>query len=339
VAQTSAACGIGVFSAVAAGSGSSAAGAGNNPALGVITSGLALSSLPLKPHAVASNASARMQSTSLVTRRSGIDTPEGYGPETPRRAHHLRERTPTACPETGGLMTYRYLVPWFSLSLIRRIAHIFAVILALALLAAACGGSANIASGGADDAQTDASTDETAIGTPDPTPTDVPIVTSTPLPAATPLPTSTPVPLEAPTPSSVLLTTAFTNSSQVTTVGIDEVFFGMTPEDAAVAASTEWNELPSGNGQCYRVTPANGPDRLVLWVVDGFIERLDIEHPDIRTRSKLGVGNTVAELRSQLGDRLTVETTGDGGQVLEDDQVVRYRSGRIGIIQRASETC
>jgi hypothetical protein len=269
----------------------------------------------------------------------------------------VRERTPTACPETGGLMTYRYLVPWFSLSLIRRIAHIFAVILALALLAAACGGSDNIASGGADDAQTDASTDETAIGTPDPTPTDVPIVTSTPLPAATPLPTSTPVPLEAPTPSSVLLTTAFTNSSQVTTVGIDEVFFGMTPEDAAVAASTEWNELPSGNGQCYRVTPANGPDRLVLWVVDGFIERLDIEHPDIRTRSKLGVGNTVAELRSQLGDRLTVETTGDGGQVaiftpsdsgdsefrlifdLEDDQVVRYRSGRIGIIQRASETC
>jgi hypothetical protein len=271
----------------------------------------------------------------------------------------MRERTPTARPETGGLMTYRYLVPWFSLSPMRRIAHIFAVILALALIAASCGGSDDTTSGGADDTQTDTdtSTDETATETPDPTPTDVPIVTSTPLPTATPLPTSTPVPLEAPTPSSVLLTTAFTNSSQVTTVGIDEVFFGMTPEDAAVAASTEWNELPSGNGQCYRVTPANGPDRLELWVVDGFIERLDIEHPDIRTRSKLGVGNTVAELRSQLGDRLTVETTGDGGQVatftpsdsgdnefrlifeLEDDRVVRYRSGRTGIIQRASETC
>ena len=140
-------------------------------------------------------------------------------------------------------------------------------------------------------------------------------MTSTPLPTATPLPTSTPEPLEAPTPSAVLLTTAFTNSSQVTTVGIDEVFFGMTPEEAAEAASTAWVEIPSGNGQCYRVTPANGPDRLELWIVDGFVERLDIEHPDIRTRSKLGVGNTIAELRSQLGDRLTVETTGDGGQV------------------------
>lgn len=262
-------------------------------------------------------------------------------------------------PEMSGPMTYLYLVPWFSLSPMRRIAHLVALILAFALIAAACGGSDDTASVEADDAQagSDASTDEPATETPDPTPTDVPVVTSTPLPTATPLPTSTPVPLEAPTPSSVLLTTAFTNSSQVTTVGIDEVFFGMTPEDAAIAASTAWDELPSGNGQCYRVTPANGPDRLELWVVDGFIERLDIEHPDIRTRSKLGVGNTVAELRSQLGDRLTVETTGDGGQIatftpsdsgdnefrlifeLEDDHVVRYRSGRVGIIQRASETC
>ena len=129
------------------------------------------------------------------------------------------------------------------------------------------------------------------------------------------------------------------------------------PEEAAEAASTQWDELPSGNGQCYRVTPSNGPDRVELWVVDGFIERLDIEHPDIRTRSKLGVGNSVAELRSQLGDRLTVESTGDGGQVatftpsdsgddefrlifeLEDDAVVRYRSGRVGIVQRAAESC
>ncbi len=256
-------------------------------------------------------------------------------------------------------MTYRYPVPWFSLSPMRRFAHLFAVILGIVLIAAACGGSDDNASSGLDNTQggTDASTNERTSSAPDATPTDVPIVTSTPLPTPTPLPTSTPVPLDTPTPSSVLLSTAFTNSSQVTTVGIDEVFFGMTPEDAALAASTEWNELPSGNGQCYRVTPANGPDRLELWVVDGHIERLDIEHPDIRTRSKLGIGNTVAELRSQLGDRLTVETTGDGGQVatftpsdsgdnefrlifeLENDQVVRYRSGRSSIIQRASETC
>lgn len=245
------------------------------------------------------------------------------------------------------------------------LAALFAVVLMLFL--AGCGGSDGTDGNTEQRAdEVDADTDDTddadetepeATEEPDPTPTEVVIATSTPLPTATPLPTSTPEPLEAPTPSTVLLTTAFTNSSQVTTVGIDEVFFGMTPEEAAEAASTEWIEMPSGNGQCYRVTPANGPDRVTLWVVDGFMERLDVEHPDIRTRSKLGIGNTVAELRSQLGDRLTVETSGSGGQVatftpsdegdaqfrlvfeLEDDKVVRYRSGRVGIIDRAPESC
>lgn len=140
-------------------------------------------------------------------------------------------------------------------------------------------------------------------------------------------------------------------------MGIDEVFFGMTPEDAAEAASTAWVPIPSSSGTCYRVTPAKGPEGVTLWVVDGHVERLDIEHPDIRTPSQLGLGNTEAELRSQLGERLTVDTSGDGTQVatfaptdpgdrdfriifeLVDDQVVRYRSGRIGIVQRAAEGC
>lgn len=155
----------------------------------------------------------------------------------------------------------------------------------------------------------------------------------------------------------MLLTTAFTNSSKVTTVGIDEVFFGMTADAAAEAASTEWTELPSTSGTCYRVTPASGPDGITLWVVDGHVERLDIEHPDLRTPSQLGLGNTAAELQSQLGDRLTIEPTGDGGQTatftptdpgdrefriifeLEDDQVVSYRSGRIGVIERSPAGC
>ncbi len=232
-----------------------------------------------------------------------------------------------------------------------------ALALVLALVGASCGGSDNAPDDDESASQVADDAEPTATETPQPTATEVAIETSTPLPTATPLPTSTPEPLEAPTPSTILLTTAFTNSSQVTTVGIDEVFFGMTPDEAAEAASTEWVELPSGNGQCYRVTPANGPDRLTLWVVDGFMERLDIEHPDIRTRSKLGVGNTLAELRSQLGDRLTVETSGGGGQTatftpsdegdadfrivfeLEDDTVVRFRSGRVGIVDRAPASC
>ena len=240
-----------------------------------------------------------------------------------------------------------------------QIFRVAALLVAMTLLAAGCGGGSESTADNAASTATAINDDVDAASTsePDPTPTDVVIPTSAPPPSPTPLPTSTPEPLEAPTPSSVLLTTAFTNSSKVTTVGIDEVFFGMTPEDAAEAASTTWVEVDSGNGTCYRVTPLDGPDGITLWVVDGFIERLDIEHPDLRTPSRLGLGNTAEELRGQLGDRLTIEPAGDGGQIatfaptdpgdrdfrivfeLEDDQVVRYRSGRIGIVDRAVESC
>lgn len=166
------------------------------------------------------------------------------------------------------------------------------------------------------------------------------------------------MPLEAPTPSAVLLTTAFTNSSKVTTVGIDEVFFGMTAEEAAEAASTEWvRDEGSTSTTCYLVTPSTGPEGVTLWIVDGRVERLDIEHPDIRTPSTLGIGNTLAELQSQLGGRLDSKTEADGSATatfaptdpgdrefriifeLVDDHVVSYRSGRIGIVDRPIADC
>jgi len=258
----------------------------------------------------------------------------------------------------GGFMIYRCIVIRFPFRSFAQGPQLAAAVCALVLLLAACGGS------GSDSATEIADTDPQVTASPVPTeppPTRTPVEIATsapaPTPTATPAPLTTPVPLEAPTPSSILLTTAFTNSSRVTTVGIDEVFFGMKPADAAVAASTQWVELESGSGNCYRITPSNGPEGVTLWVVDGFIERLDIEHPDIRTPSKLGLGNSVEELRSQIGDRLTIETNGDGSQTavfaptdpgdrdfrlifeLEDDKVVRYRSGRIGIVDRAEQTC
>lgn len=230
---------------------------------------------------------------------------------------------------------------------------VLAVVLALL---AACGGGS--------DESADAETAETATGDapvttpiPEPTSTAIVVPTSTPLPTATPLPTSTPVPLEAPTPSAILLGSAFTNDSKVTTVGIDEVFFGMRAEEAAEAASTEWVGEPSTTSTCYKVAPSTGPNGIELWIVDGFVERIDIQHPDLRTPSKLGVGNTLGELQSQLGDRLSDETLDDGTVVatftptdagdnnfrlifeLVDDSVVRYRSGRIGIVDRAADSC
>lgn len=227
------------------------------------------------------------------------------------------------------------------------------LVAAMCLAVAACGGGSDETA----DAIDSAPDVESTVAAPTEPPATVAIPTSTPLPTATALPANTPVPLEEPTPSAVLLTTAFTNSSKVTTVGIDEVFFGMTPDEAAEAASTTWVAQDSPSATCYRVSPADGPDGVTLWVVDGHLERLDVEHPDIRTRSRLGVGNSLAELQSQIGDRLTDETNADGVVVatfaptdpgdrefrmifeLVDDRVVRYRSGRIGIIQRDVAGC
>ena len=231
----------------------------------------------------------------------------------------------------------------------------------MALLIVACGGGSDDGADSGSDEGTaaDASQNESSTGaTPIPVATEAVVIpTSTPLPTATPLPTSTPVPLEAPTPSAILLGSAFTNDSKVTTVGIDEVFFGMLADEAAEAASTEWLGDPSSTSTCYKVAPSSGPNGIELWVVDGFVERIDIQHPDIRTPSKLGVGNTLGELQSQLGERLTDETLDDGTVVatftpsdpgdrdfrlifeLTDDSVVRYRSGRIGIVDRAADSC
>ena len=231
----------------------------------------------------------------------------------------------------------------------------------MTLLVVACGGGSD-GTEAADTGETTDAADSSSSGTTGVTPIPeetvaVVIPTSTPFPTATPLPTSTPLPLESPTPSAILLGSAFTNDSKVTTVGIDEVFFGMRAEEAAEAASTEWLGGPSSTSTCYKVAPASGPNGVELWVVDGFVERIDIQHPDIRTPSKLGVGNTLAELQGQLGERLTDETLDDGTVVatftpsdpgdrdfrlifeLTDDSVVRYRSGRIGIVDRAADSC
>lgn len=231
----------------------------------------------------------------------------------------------------------------------------------LVLLGAACGGSdAPAADDGVSDqgaSERDQTAEVQVTPIPEPSATAIVIATSTPLPTSTPEPTSTALPLEAPTPSAILLGSAFTNDSKVTTVGIDEVFFGMTPDEAAAAASTEWLGTPLGTSNCYRVAPAAGPTGVELWIVDGFVERVEIEHPDLRTPSQLGIGNSLVELQGQLGERLSTETLDDGTTVatftptdsgdrdfriifeLVDDSVVRYRSGRVGIVERPADAC
>lgn len=100
---------------------------------------------------------------------------------------------------------------------------------------------------------------------------------------------------------------AFDQRSRVSTVGIGSVYFGMSPEEAAERAGTEWDGVPTGGADCYVVTPNNGPPGVALWVYHGTVERVDIDTPLLRTQSGLGVGTHLGELQSRLGDKLVVE--------------------------------
>jgi len=253
-------------------------------------------------------------------------------------------------------MTYRLLHMLPSRTLRTIVVRFVAVFAALALLATACGSNEGGDETVDDTTDTAEVAEPTATEEPEPSATPIVLPTSTPGPTATPTPSG---PLESPTPSAILLTTAFTNYSKVTTVGIDEVQFGMYETDAALAASTSWTRIDDGFGgpNCYAVAPSNGPEGVELWIYYGRVERVDIEHPDLRTPSHLGLGNTLVELQGQLGSRLDYVDNSDGSVTatftpsdegdsefrivfeLEEDQVVRYRSGRQNVVNLTRGEC
>lgn len=230
---------------------------------------------------------------------------------------------------------------------LRRLAGALAVAL---LVAAGCSGD--------DDPDTASAeptlgTEEPTIASPDPTATSAPepIATATPTPepqdpdgsggSAVPTPTQGPVSGDP----------AFTGASKLTTIGLDELFFGDPVDFAAEVASTTWTGLPpeGDRPQCYTVQPASGPVGIHFTVMDGFIERVDITNPIITTRSGAGVGSSEADLVELFGDALEVEEITGGRQItfvptdasdrafriiwVTDGQfVVSMRAGRTAIV-------
>ena len=210
---------------------------------------------------------------------------------------------------------------------------------------------------------TSSTTTTTASSTTTAAPADVEVSinTSTPVPS-----TTTAEATEATTEADSNTTTtyeladaAFTNRSKVTTVGIDDVYFGAWHQDAAVEARTTWVELETGTlPNCVVVTPSNGPEGVELWLLQGYVERVDLTNPGIRTRSGYGVGTELTTLMDALGDKLEVEEHTDGSKtatfvpvdeadanyriVFEigfDDTVTSYRSGREKYINQTKDTC
>lgn len=128
---------------------------------------------------------------------------------------------------------------------------------------------------------------------------------------ATPTPTTT----VGPTPTfEASGEVAFDADSSLTTVGLDDVYFGMTIDEASRAADAEFT-LPEERPDCYSITPTAGPDGVFFTVLDERIERVDITNAAIRTRSGAGVGTTETELTELFGDRLVTSRAGNGNRI------------------------
>ncbi len=139
------------------------------------------------------------------------------------------------------------------------------------------------------------------------------------------------------------------NRSTVSTVGLDEVQFGMTVADAQKAAGTVL--VPAGpTGACYHVVPHDAPEGIVFLVHSGTIERVDINSGPITTRSGVGVGSPENMVTDLFGDRIEREVRVDGTVDLvfvprdagdqnyrvvfniSDGAVRAYKSGRLPMV-------
>ncbi len=101
------------------------------------------------------------------------------------------------------------------------------------------------------------------------------------------------------------------NRSTVSTVGLDEVHFGMTVTQAQEAAGTVL--VPAGPvGACYHVVPFDAPEGIVFLVHQGTIERVDVNSGPITTRSGVGVGSPETMVTDLFGDRIEREVRVDG---------------------------
>lgn len=95
-------------------------------------------------------------------------------------------------------------------------------------------------------------------------------------------------------------------NSSVSTVGLDEVTFGLTVSQAERAAGTEMIPCEPVS-DCYRVTPAAAPEGISFLVHEGTIERVDIVSGPIETASGLGIGTSGEQLAELFGDRIERE--------------------------------
>jgi len=147
---------------------------------------------------------------------------------------------------------------------------------------------------------------------------------------------------EAPTTTVLNLGT----NDSISTVGLGEVTFGMTVAQAQVAAGTDLiNCAPTSD--CYRVTPAQGPEGISFLVTESTIERVDIVAGPLTTRSGIGIGSPEDDIMNLFGDQIETQVNDDSSVdlifvpqdesdaefrvifTIRDGVVETFRSGRI----------
>lgn len=147
---------------------------------------------------------------------------------------------------------------------------------------------------------------------------------------------------EAPTTTVLNLGT----NDSISTVGLGEVTFGMTVAQARVAAGTDLiNCAPTSD--CYRVTPAQGPEGISFLVTESTIERVDIVSGPLTTRSGIGIGSPEDDIINLFGDQIETQVNDDSSVdlifvpqdesdsefrvvfTIRDGFVETFRSGRI----------
>ena len=182
--------------------------------------------------------------------------------------------------------------------------------------------------------------------------------TSTTTSTTTTTTTFDPATLETLPPVEDLGSPTLTDSSSLSTVGLDQVLFGQTANQAQRAAGTRFTPITPINGVCYQATPDNGPEGITFWITGGTVERIDIDTPGLTTRSGAGLGNTEVRINEMFGERIVTTPLPDGsGNLLayvpqdesdkefrvmfvsDGDTIVRLWSGRLPWAEVLSAGC
>lgn len=104
------------------------------------------------------------------------------------------------------------------------------------------------------------------------------------------------------------------DTSPVSTAGVGEVDFGLTRAEAEQAAGSRLVALDGQDpaGPCWRGALESGPLGLTFTVVDGVVQRLDVDDGPLATVSGAGIGDTADQLRELFGERLEEGPDPDG---------------------------